>query len=139
MWPHVDAGEVEDRYRPLTDAEKTVADTRIDDVEAELHSELRLYGITGTPVVGSPGYPTPEAVEEWSTLYISVVARIVKDSLRGDPEGWIEESVQLDDYTRTRRRDKAAATGLVYVTADDVARLLPRVRPTRRAFSIRTT
>lgn len=138
MWPTVSTDEIEERWRVLTDSEKTVATTRIADVEAELRSELRLYGLTATPVLGAPGFLTQDAVDDWEALYVSVVANVVKQSLL-NPDGWLEETVQLDDFTRTRRRDKATSSGLVYVSVDDVAKLLPRVRPSRGAFSIRTS
>lgn len=136
-WPTVSSSDVESLWRPLKPSETTVATTRIALVEAELRKELRLHGITGTPVVGDVGMDSAEAVEEWETLYTGVVAEVVRQSLL-NPEGWLEERESIDDFERTRRRDAATSTGVAYLTDADVEKLLPRdPRPKRGAFSIR--
>lgn len=134
-WPTVTPSDVANLWRPLTTAEVTVAATRIAAVEAELRSELRLHGLTGTPTAGDVGFETTEQILEWETLYISIIAGVVKGSLL-NPEGWLEEREDLDDYSRTRRRDQATSTGLAFLTDGDVAKLLPRRRRARTAFSI---
>lgn len=130
-WPTVTADDVESRWRPLTEAERTVATTRITEVEAELRRELRLHGIYGSPV----DLPQDE-IAEWNVLYVGVVADVVRNSLI-NPEGWLEEREELDDFARTRRRDSAVSAGVGYLTDDAIARLLPRRRRPRGAFTIR--
>lgn len=130
-WPTVTFTDVENRWRPLTEAEKTVATTRIAEVEAELRRELRLYGITGSPT----DLPADE-IAEWNLLYVGVVADVIRNSLI-NPEGWLEVREELDDFARTRRRDSAVSSGLSYLTDDAIAKLLPRRRPRRGSFTIR--
>lgn len=136
-WPTVTTDDVVNAWRPLKETEETVAESRIKSVEAELRRELRLHGFTGTPDVGWATFETVDEVLEWETLYRSVIADVVAQSLK-NPEGWLEESERIDDYTVTRRRDQATSTGLVFLTDADVEKLLPRpVKPHRGAFSIR--
>lgn len=135
MWPAVNTGDVANLWRPLTSDEETVAATRIKLVEAELRSELRLHGFTGTPTAGTPGFETIAQVTEWATLYVGVVADVVRESIR-NPEGWSEETERIDDYTTTRRRDRDSSSGVGFLDGVDIAKLLPRVRPRRGAFSI---
>lgn len=136
-WPDVTPSDVENLWRPLTDDEANVAAARIAIVEAELRSELRLHGFTGTPVAGTAGWETPEQVAEWGTLYAGIVADVVRESLR-NPDGWAEETERIDDFVQTRRRDPDASNGVASViSADGVARLLPKFRRRRGAFSIR--
>lgn len=130
-WPIVSPSDVADRWRPLTTAEESVATTRIADVEAELRRELRLYGISG-----SPTHLPADEIDEWDRLYVSVVADVVRNSLI-NPEGWLEEREELDDFARTRRRDSAVSAGVGYLTDDAIAKLLPRRRPRRGSFTIR--
>ena len=122
-WPDVTASDIADRWRPLTDAEQTVAEKRIGDAEAELIMQLGLRGVT-----------EPPAGEQWEQVYVATVAEMVRRFLM-NPEGWLQESVAIDDFRRDRRRDSVASSGLVYVTEGELAKLLPRRR--RGAFSIR--
>ncbi|WP_449408003.1 hypothetical protein [Microbacterium maritypicum] len=129
-WPTVTVTDVENRWRPLTDAEKTVAQTRISEIEAELKRELRLEGITGSPT----DLPTEE-ISDWDVLYVGVIADVVRNSLI-NPEGWLEEREELDDFARTRRRDSAVSAGIGFLTDDAIAKLLPRRRLRRGSFTI---
>lgn len=130
-WPEVVPVDVANLWRPLTAAEETVAAARIKVVEAELRRELRFYGIPGTPT-----FETSEEGDEWEELYRAMVADVVRDSLK-NPDGWSEETERIDDYELTRRREKSAAAGLYYLHEADVAKLLPRIRRARGAFTIR--
>lgn len=130
-WPAVSTSDVVSRWRPLTPAEETVATTRIAEVEAELKRELRLYG-----VFGSPTDLPAEEIEEWDLLYVGVIADVVRNSLI-NPEGWLEEREELDDFARTRRRDSAVSAGVGFLTDDAIAKLLPRRRRRRGSFTIR--
>lgn len=134
-WPTVAPSDVAGLWRPLTSDETSRATARIKIVEAELRAELRLHGLTGTPTVGDVGFETAEAVTDWTELYKGIVASIVLSAVQ-NPEGWLEEREDIDDFSRTRRRDQETSTGLAVLTDADVERLLPRrVRP-RGAFSI---
>lgn len=123
MWPTVGVKDLADRWRPLTESEATVAAERLGDAEAELVLQLRARGITA-----------PVETEEWIRVYISTVVEMVRRHLM-NPEGWLTESVAIDDYRRDRRRDSAGSAGLVYVTDAEIAKLIPRRR--RSAFTIR--
>lgn len=129
-WPNVTPDDVEKRWRPLTEAETIVATTRIADVVAELNRELRLHDIYGTPT----DLPADE-ITEWETLYVGVVADVVRSSLL-NPEAWLEERIEIDDFARTRRRDSAVSAGLGFLTEDAIAKLLPRRRRQRGSFTI---
>lgn len=130
-WPTVSPSDVENRWRTLTAAEQTIAVTRITEVEAELRRELRLYDI-----FGSPDDLPQEEIDEWNVLYVGAIADVIRGSLL-NPEGWLEEREELDDFARTRRRDSAVSAGVGYLTDDAIARLLPRRRRRGGAFSIR--
>lgn len=123
-WPTVDPEDIESRWRPLTPAEETVAARRIEDAEAELQRALRLRGLLEPPA-DDP---------QWEDIYTAVVVEMVRRFLL-NPDGWLQESEAIDDYRRDRRRDSAVSAGLLYVTDDELAKLLPRRR--RRSFSIR--
>jgi len=122
-WPYVSSRDIAARWRPLTDAEASVAQTRIGDAEAELIMQLGLRGVT-----------EPSTDTRWETVYIATVVEMVRRYLV-NTEGWSSESVTIDDYREDRRRDKSDPTGLIYVTEAEIAKLLPRRR--RGAFSIR--
>lgn len=129
-WPTVSPSDVESRWRPLTPAETAIATTRITEVEAELKRELRLHGVTG-----SPTHLPPDEIAEWDVLYTGVVADVIRNSLV-NPEGWLEEREELDDWALTRRRDSAVSAGISYLNDDAIAKLLPRRRQRRTAFTI---
>ena len=137
MWPTVTPSDVADMWRPLTADEESVAGNRITVVQAELRRELRMRGVV-PPAVGDPGYPVQEDVDDWAVLYVAAVASAVKRGLQ-NPEGFLEESEQIDDYQWTGKRDSATSTGEGYLSEDDVLRLLPPVYRPRGSFSIRNT
>ena len=108
--------DLEDRWRPLTDTEQTVAQALLDDAWAVLQSEVP--GLDDRVTSGALASP----------LVIGVVAAMVLRVLR-NPEGKLQE--RIDDYSYTR--DSSVATGGLYVTVDEL-RLLIGVRGS--AFSI---
>jgi hypothetical protein len=122
-WPTVTAQDIVNRWRSLSTEETSVATTRIADAEAELIMQLGLRGVT-EPLDG----------EQWKAVFVSTVVEMVRRYLL-NPDGWSSESVTIDDYREDYRRDKAAPTGSIYVTDDELSKLLPRRR--RRAFTIR--
>lgn len=130
-WPVVDVSAIIDRWRPLTEAEAAIAPTRLEDAEAELTTELRLRGLTGTPT-----FETVEEAEAWEKLY----TRTVVDAVRGyllNTDGWSEERIAIDDFDRTIRRNGNVATGQIRFTDAQIDKLVPRTRRRRTAFSIR--
>lgn len=135
-WPTVAASDVADLWRPLTTDETARAAARIKIVEAELRAELRLHGLTGTPTVGDVGFDTQDQVDDWTILYKGIVAGIVLGAVQ-NPEGWLEERVEIDDFSESRRRDQSTSTGQAFLSDADVQRLLPRRVRSRDAFSIR--
>lgn len=125
MWPEVTVEEVESRWRELSDAEKVVAQARITDAEVEVQLALRERGVLAPP----------EGDALWEKTYVRVVADMVHRYLL-NPEAWLEETEKIDDYGVTKRRDSAVSAGLLYVSDDEIAKLLPRVRRKRGAFTV---
>lgn len=125
MWPEVLPKDIEDRWRPLSDAEKVVATARIKDAEDELQMQLAERGMT-----------EPSDAPQWIRRYKRTVADMVRRYLL-NPDAWLSESTQIDDYMKTRRRDSAVSSGLLYVTEEEVDALLPRRRRKRGAFTVR--
>ncbi len=125
MWPTVTTDDVANRWRPLSPAEAVVATARISDAEDELQYQLSLRGMT---------QPLTDA--RWVRRYKRTVSDMVRRYLL-NPEAWLSESVQIDDYMKTRRRDSAVSAGLLYVTDEEVDTLLPKPRRRRGAFTIR--
>ncbi|RCL91798.1 MAG: hypothetical protein DBW62_00650 [Microbacterium sp.] len=123
-WPAVTATDVENGWRPLTDSETTVATQRILEVEAELQLRLEERGMSDPPTE-----------EKWVTLYISIVSDIVRRYMQ-NTEGWVEETEQIDDFRRTKRRAAGTLPGQIYVSSTDVDRLLTQPRRRRGAFTI---
>ncbi len=125
MWPIVSASDVADRWRPLTEAELIVATSRIADAESEIQMQLRNHGILAAPV--------GDAL--WANAYVRIAADMVRRYLL-NPDAWLEETERIDDYGVTKRRDSVASSGLLYVTDDEIAKLLPFLRRKRGAFSV---
>lgn len=125
MWPVVTVDELVKRWRPLTEAEETVATARIADAEAEIQIRLREMGVT-----------VPPTDELWVLVYRRTVAEAVRRYMI-NPDAWLEETERIDDYGVTKRRDSAVSAGLLYITDDEIAGLLPSTRRRRRgAFNI---
>ena len=102
------AADVAARWRPLSEAETTVATTLLDDAWLMLVGRL----------------PSLEDNIEAATVseanVVRVLATMVLRVLK-NPDGKLEESV--DDYRY--RRDSAMSAGLLYVTPDELADLTP--------------
>lgn len=125
-WPTVAVSDITNRWRPLTPEEAAIAPTRLDDAEVELQYQLRLRGVLGAPV------PTDAL---WEKIYVRTVADMVRRYLL-NPEAWLEETERIDDYGSTKRRDSAVSAGLIYVSDDELSKLLPIEDQPRGAFSI---
>lgn len=106
--PFATVADVEDRWRPLSDTEATVAGTWLADASDLLRARV----------------PTVDARIADASLSLAfvaaVVARAVLRVLR-NPDGKISESI--DDYTY--RRADAVADGSLYIAAEDLALLRP--------------
>lgn len=124
MWPPVTVAELSSRWRELTAEEQPVAEKRLGDAVAEVQYQLQQRGVV---------VPPNDAL--WQTLYVSTVVEMVRRYLV-NTEGWLEESTAIDDYRETRRRDSSVSSGRVYATEDEIAKLVPRNRRRRGAFSI---
>lgn len=125
MWPTVTVGDVEKRWRPLSDAEKIVAEARIEDATTELQYRLREQGVNEA---------SPD--ELWQLIYTRTVADMVHRYLL-NPEAWSTVTEAIDDWSQTKRRDSTVASGLLYVTDEEIAKLIPLgMRRRRGAFSV---
>lgn len=129
MWPIVAPDEIASRWRPLTAEEAASVEQRIADAQAELRSLLRDRGVYAPPPL------TGEALADWQQLYRATIAEAVRRYLV-NPDGWLEERDAVDDWDRTRRRDKAMSSGAIWIDPEDVDRLVPRPRARRGAFTI---
>lgn len=115
-----DVSEIEARWRPLTDAERDVAQTLLDDAAAILLGRL----------------PTIETRVDAGSLSGALVRRVQVEMVKrvlSNPEGKRQESI--DDYSWTR--DNVVSAGLLYVSADEVASLLP-ARSRARSVTLQT-
>lgn len=130
-WPLVTPDDIANRWRPLTDDERSVARVRITDAEAQLRTALRLRGIHQPPT-----FATNEELVDWERTYVITVAEAVARFLK-NIEGWSEEREQIDDWSLTRRRSRDSEDGLLFISDAEADALIPRVRPRRKAFSIR--
>lgn len=125
MWPPVDVEALVSRWRPLTQEEQTVAEARIEDAEAEVQYQLQQRGVLDPP-----------ADTLWVKLYTSTVVEMVRRFML-NPDGWVEETERLDDWSETKRRGTAVASGALYISDVELAKLVPANRRRRGAFSIR--
>lgn len=133
-WPEVKVDDVVEQWRALSTEETAVATKRLVSAEAELRSQLRLRGVDGTPSFADSEDPS-EQVAEWSALYVTTVVDVLRGYLV-NTEGWLEETERIDDYSTTKRRDRSMSSGRMFVAEEQVARLVPRRRRRRGAFSI---
>lgn len=122
FWFTVTPGDIVKRWRPLEDAETTVAEQIIEDAQDIFESAVEAAGIAA---------PAPDD-ERRKRAYIRAVAYMVIRVFK-NPDGILTET--LDGYTY--RRDSAVSTGMLQPTADEIDQLRPTVRPRRGAFTIR--
>lgn len=114
MWPTVEVPKIEGGWRPLSDAEKTVAQNRIEDAATELQFQLRQRGVTAPPA----------GDELWAKMYVNTVAEMVRRYLL-NPDAWLSETESIDDWSETKRRDSAVSAGAIYVSDAELAKLIP--------------
>lgn len=131
-WPTVQIGDVTSRIpKTLTTAEQTVATTRIADAADIIQYHLRIRGVLDAPTD-----------EPWATQFATRYKRIVADMVArhiSNYEGWVEQTVAIDDYRETFRRAGDTLPQHLYVEDVELDSLLPPSRQGRRrgAFSIR--
>lgn len=109
MAAYATSDDVAASWRPLTSAEEDVAETFLEWTSARMRKRV-------------PALDSRIAADEddLALLATAVAVGIVRRALI-NPEGWREEAI--DDYRRVR--DAAVSSGALYVTADDVADLMP--------------
>lgn len=112
--------DIEARWRPLSSAESTVAQTHIDDAWLELQHYVP------TMVTRLEADPAELDVNVVKRVLAQMVKRVLKN-----PDGY--QSEQIDDYKFVRAKEDAS--GELYITEKELALLAPGV--STGAFSIR--
>ena len=107
-----------------------MAAKRLGDAAGIVQYHLRLRGVLEPPVV-----------EPWATRFVETYKRIVADMvarLISNHEGWVEQTVAIDDYRETFRRAGDTAPASLYVDEAELDQLMPLEAQRRRrgAFSI---
>jgi hypothetical protein len=108
-----DAGEVASRWRTLTAAEVTVAETRLADAEALVRGLVPLiedYVTAGTVLASNV-----------VRVQVEMVLRLLKN-----PLGVRQESRTIDDFAHSWTRENSLADGRLFVTDEELALLRPR-------------
>ena len=111
--------DVEDRWRPLSDQETTVAWSLIEQAEAIL--AVAVVGIRDRAAV------SPDLAIVFRGVVVSMVSRVMKN-----PDAIRQFSV--DDYSQTR--DQVASSGLLYATPEELAQLAPAPMPMAGMFVV---
>lgn len=115
--------DVAARWRPLTDAESTVAATLLEDAWRMLGRDYKAAaGSTLDDAMTADPNLTPEVVR----ILANAVMRVLKN-----PDGLSNE--QIDDYSYQRN---GASSGELLIDADDLAALLGQPDTAGRAFSV---
>lgn len=125
-WVAVSVDDIAKRWRPLQPDEIPIAQQVIRDAQDIVEDDLIEAGVA-----------EPPSSDRWRRAYVRVVATMAVRVLK-NPDGLLTETI--DDYTY--RRDSAVSAGALYVSADELADLIPqdeRPRRSRGAFSIVTT
>jgi hypothetical protein len=119
-------GDIESRWRTLTEAETAVAETRLEDAWRRLK---RLVPDLETRMVGD---------EDLSADVVQVLADSVIRLLRvGDLAGYKRASLSIDDASRTYELSEDALAGGLYFTDDELESLLGSATSSRvRAYSV---
>lgn len=103
-------------WRPLSDAESTVA-------EAQIGEALVLLGAL-----------VPDLASKNEDLIALVVKKMVRRYLK-NPDGYRIKNESIDDYTHGGTVDSSLSTGELYASPDDLKLL--GVRGAERAFEVR--
>lgn len=122
--PLVTAEDVEERLlnRSFTDDEKLVINHWIGDLLAE----IRLSIVDLDELAEDPDY-----LATLKRVIYSAVKRVLDN-----PRGLRQMSISIDDYTRSETIDSTASAGVLYLTDQEWAQLVPTLDVD--VFSIRT-
>lgn len=115
--------DVAARWRPLTDAESTVADTLLEDAWRMLGRDYKAAAGTS---LDDAMTADPDLSPEVVRILANAVMRVLKN-----PDGLSQE--QIDDYSYQRN---GASSGELFIDTDDLAALLGQADTAGRAFSI---
>jgi len=117
MNPFAEASDLEAVWRPLTSAEKTVAEGLIEQASNQLRARVpNIDSIIEADTTGLKAEFARAAV-------VNAVKRVMKN-----PDGWLSESEAYDDFKVDKRRDSALSTGELYIAESDLVGLLRRSR-----------
>lgn len=117
MNPFAEASDLEAIWRPLTPAEKIVAEGLI--AQASMQLRARIPNIDALIAADATGMKAELAI----AAVVNAVKRVMQN-----PEGWLSESEAYDDFKVDKRRDSALSTGGLYIFEGDLVGLLPRSR-----------
>jgi hypothetical protein len=106
---YAEPADVAAAWRPLSADEEVIATTFLEWVSARLRRK-----------VPNLGQRLADDEEDLAVLVTATAAMATARAMM-NPEGWRSETI--DDYTRTR--DAAVSSGALYVSAEDVADLMP--------------
>lgn len=115
--------DIEVRYgRPLTPAQAAQATAWIEDLEADILE--RVPNLADLVAAGRPSPGTMKRIE------CAAIIRVLQN-----PEGLKSFTEAIDDYSVTKVRDNTLAAGLLELTDDEWAKILPGLEGD--SFSIR--
>lgn len=113
-----DPDAVAERWRPLTDAESSVATAKLDDARVMLLAMV-------------PSIPARVADQTLDgALVVQVQVEMVLRVLK-NPGGVRQQTLSVDDATRSWTLDNAISAGSLYVTDSELALLSPPARSPR--------
>lgn len=115
--------DLEARWRPLSDQEKTNAGTFLEDAWLMLKRHMQRRGFDLEVAMNGD----IELVADVIRVTCTAVLRVMKN-----PDGKVRE--QIDDYSWAR--DEATASGLLYFADDELDGLIPGAGAKGRAFSV---
>jgi hypothetical protein len=127
--------DVESRWRPLTDDETTLAETRLEDVYRNIRRRFRKLGKNVDALIAADDALSDGDVDKGFREDVIEVQADAVIRVLINPEKLRMESI--DDYSRTR--DKSVSDGVLRVTGEEWAKLGVTSESSSRAFSIDTT
>jgi hypothetical protein len=129
----VNAGDVANMWRPLDDAETTLAETLLTKAAAILLTQSK--GLLDRLTAGTTA---PEAVEQ---ALVNAVIRALQARAASiaNPEGWKSGSRAVDDYRESFEWDLDRTVAGLHFTDTELHNLLPVGKTRGKAFTINTT
>jgi hypothetical protein len=113
MEPFAEPGDIANIWRPLTQAEQTIAEYLLEQASDLLR--IQVPNIDALIAADGTGLKAARA----KAVVVNAVKRVLSN-----PDGLLQE--QIDDYSW--RRDSAVSSGALYLDAGDLAGLAPRSR-----------